>query len=234
MKKEESKLNGTQGKELIVPCQSCAGKTWHKVQASLDTTGSEGDDNWHFSWDVHYQIIQCQGCKSISYRSASSNSEDYEHIDQDTIEYTVTEEIYPPRTEGRAGLSPDVVVYLPGKVGVLYSETLQALVGTSPILAGIGLRALVETVCNDRQAVGANLVARIDDSVVKQVLTPNGARILHKIRTLGNAAAHEAKPHDAKQLALAMDVVEHLLRDVYIIPKQIESEFEDVSGRGHR
>lgn len=54
----------------------------------------------------------------------------------------------------------------------------------------------------------------------------SGAAILHKIRSLGNAAAHEVKPHSNKQLALAMDIIEHLLKDVYILPKQVETEFE--------
>ena len=34
------------------------------------------------------------------------------------------------------------------------------------------------------------------------------------------------KPHSDKQLGLAMDIVEHLLKDVYILPKQVESDFE--------
>lgn len=64
-----------------------------------------------------------------------------------------------------------------------------------------------------------------DDLVAKQILTPAGSAILHKIRTLGNVAAHEVKPHSDKQLRLAMDVVEHVLNDVYIIPTKVEVEF---------
>ena len=120
----------------------------------------------------------------------------------------------------------DEVHYLPSKVQRIYAETLQALNSKSPILAGIGLRALVETVCHEKSAQGANLLQKIDDLTAKSVLTPAGAQILHKIRTLGNAAAHEVKPHSEKQLGLAMDVVEHLLTDVYILPKQVEAEFE--------
>jgi hypothetical protein len=33
------------------------------------------------------------------------------------------------------------------------------------------------------------------------------------------------KPHSEKQLGLAMDVVEHVLNDVYIIPEKVEAEF---------
>ena len=138
----------------------------------------------------------------------------------------VHEQLYPYRVEGRKGLD-DEVRYLPSKVQRIYNETLQALNSKSPILAGIGLRALVETVCQEKSAQGINLLRKIDDLTAKRVLTPVGAQILHKIRTLGNAAAHAVKPHSEKQLGLAMDVIEHLLKDVYILPKQVMAEFED-------
>jgi hypothetical protein len=107
----------------------------------------------------------------------------------------------------------------------IYKETIQALSNNSPVLAGIGLRALIETICKEKNAEGRNLFLKIDDLVAKQILTPTGSTILHKIRTLGNDAAHEVKPHSEKQLGLAMDVVEHILNDVYIIPSKVESEF---------
>lgn len=80
--------------------------------------------------------------------------------------------------------------------------------------------------CEEKHAKGKDLLQRVDDLVAKGILTPAGGAILHKIRTLGNAAAHEAKPHNDKQLGLAMDIIEHLLKDVYILPKQVASEFE--------
>lgn len=61
--------------------------------------------------------------------------------------------------------------------------------------------------------------------MAKNILTPAGAAILHRIRALGNDAAHEVRPHNDKQLGVAMDVIEHLLKDVYILPKQVEAEF---------
>ena len=105
---------------------------------------------------------------------------------------------------------------IPAKVQRIYSEALQALNSKSPILAGMGLRALVETVCHEKNAVGDNMFNKIEDLIKKEVLTPNGAKILHKIKTLGNAAAHDVKPHDEAQLGLAINIVEHLLKDVYM------------------
>jgi hypothetical protein len=94
-------------------------------------------------------------------------------------------------------------------------------------LTGVGLRALVELVCKAKNATGGDLYKKIDDLVTKQVLTPAGAKTLHKIRTLGNAAAHEAKPHSERQLGLALEIVDQVLREVYILPKLIGQEFED-------
>jgi hypothetical protein len=64
-------------------------------------------------------------------------------------------------------------------------------------------------------------------ALLRLVFLLQPASILYKIRTLVNNAAHEVKPHSEKQLGLTLDIVEHLLKDVYILPKLAESEFED-------
>lgn len=219
-------LNKTQGEEHNLPCIKCTGKTAHKVLASMDVRGSEGDHNYSFDWSTDYQIVQCLGCKTISFRKASSNSEDYYPINDTEYEYEVAETLYPSRIDGIKGLG-DETHYLPSAVRRIYDETLQALSNQSPVLAAIGLRALLETVCKEKKASGNDLLKKIDSLVTSGILTPASAAILHKIRSLGNAAAHAVKPHSEKQLALAMDIIEHLLKDVYILPKQVETEFQD-------
>lgn len=222
---QKEEVNKTKGEEINVSCSECSGKTYHKVLLSLDKSGSEHNVDIDFHWETHYQIIQCQGCKTVSFRRTNMNSEDLEPISHDEWQYVVYEDLYPSRIEGRKGIDAEIL-YLPNKVQRIYKETLQALNLKSPVLAGIGLRALVETVCKEKNATGSNLLKKIDNLVTKDILTPAGAGILHKIRTLGNDAAHEVKPHGDKQLGLAMDVVEHLLKDVYILPKQVEAEFD--------
>lgn len=208
--------------EVGMACVRCTGKTAHMVVTALDVRGSEGEFDWH----TCHQIVQCMGCKSVSYRVASSNSEEYSHDRDGNFIYEETEKLYPPRLEGIKGLGDDIH-YLPQKVRQIYEETLTALSAQAPVLAAIGLRALVETVCKEKEADGSDLFKKLDSLVAKQVLTPMSAGILHKIRTLGNAAAHEVKPHTEEQLGLAMDIVEHLLKDVFILPKKVESAFKD-------
>lgn len=220
-------INKTQGEEHELPCIKCTGKTAHRVLTSVDVRGDEGDRNHSFSWSTDNQVVQCLGCKTVSFRKASSNSEDCYPINDDgDWECDVDETLYPSRLEGIKGLGDDTY-YLPTNIRRIYEETLTALSNQSPVLTGIGLRALLETVCKEKSATGRDLLKKIDSLASIGILTPAGAAILHKIRTLGNAAAHEVKPHSAKQLGLAMDIVEHLLKDVYILPKQVESEFDD-------
>jgi hypothetical protein len=223
---EAQETNKSVGREIQIPCATCVGKTYHIVLASVDKSGSEDLGRATFEWNAEYQIVQCLGCKTISFRSASSNSEDYDIGEGGQWEYAIREDLYPSRIDGRKGMGENAL-YLPAKAQRLYTETLQALATNCPVLAGVGLRALVETVCEERDSSGKNLLEKIDDLVAKQILTPAGAQILHRIRTLGNSAAHEVKPHSEKQLALAMDVVEHVLTHVYILPKQVAAEFAD-------
>ena len=74
----------------------------------------------------------------------------------------------------------------------------------------------------ERGAKDQDLKQPIDDLVRLKVLT----KILHKLRTLDNKAAHEAKAHSQGELALAMDVVEHLLACVYILPRRASRTFK--------
>jgi hypothetical protein len=85
------------------------------------------------------------------------------------------------------------------------------------VLTGIGIRAIVETVCKERSASGKNLEEKIDQLAAKNLVTAEGAEVLHGLRFLGNGAAHDMKPHTPEELATAFLVVEHLLQTVYIV-----------------
>ena len=214
--KETIKVNESKGEEVWLPCGRCSSETSHKVSASIDVTGEALD--WDFSYYENYQIVQCQGCKSFSFRKCSTDSEDNYQDEEGETHYPVTQNLYPSRVAGRHELNSKQL--LPDKIKRVYEETHSALCNKLPVLAGIGIRALVETVCKEKSADGSNLAKKIDSLVKLGILTTDGAVILHKLRILGNESAHEVTPHSETTLGTAMDVVEHLLSGVYILPEK--------------
>ena len=107
------------------------------------------------------------------------------------MELSVTQKLYPSRLLGRKEI--DGLYDLPHGLYRIYKETHAAICNKLNILAGVGIRALVEAICNERSSPGGNLATRIDGLVTLGLITADGAKILHSIRVMGNKAAHEAK-----------------------------------------
>ena len=202
-------------KELQIPCASCDKETFHLILTKVDH--SWGDED--LSGSNQFLTVQCRGCKTISYCHMSWFSEDTQWDYEQQCEVPVpTKTLYPSRIAGRSLLKD--AYQLPHGLYQVYKETHSAICNQLRILAGVGLRAIIEAVCSEQNAQGKDLKARIDTLVVQGLITSDGANILHVIRLLGNEAAHEAKANTEAELHIALDVVEHLLRGVYILPKQ--------------
>jgi hypothetical protein len=216
-------INKSMGEVVKLLCNKCSNRTSHKVLVSVENTGVDGSEEYGIHWSLQAQILECLGCQDMSYRTISSNDQDYVHDDDGETIYIEDQTLYPPRMAGRKGLENAYDV--PREIIGLYLETHQALLGNSPVLTGIGLRALLEAICKERNAKGGDLYGKIANLVEQRVLTPHGAEVLQHIRSLGNQAAHEAKPHKVEQLSLAMEVIEHLILDVYIIPAKTKRLF---------
>lgn len=205
--------------EANVLCGKCDGRTTHKILATTTESGSE----LHYDWRVSNQLVQCLGCKTVSFRISASDSEDYAHDEDGETVYLERETLYPPRLAGRKGIVDRI--YLPSPVKELYYETQQALLAGAGIITGIALRALLEALCKEKNATGYTLEKKIDSLVAKGVLTKARADVLHQVRDLGNNAAHEARPYSADQLSLVLEVVEHLLQEVYVLPVKMAVAF---------
>lgn len=209
-------LNKKQNEVREVVCRHCDTVTNHIICSSVgfawEHDGMEGHDD--------HEIIRCAGCDTFSYRIGSSSSEDVECDEEGNCFYPETEQIYPSRLMGRIALKD--AHSLPEKVRSIYKETHGALCAKLKILAGVGIRTLVEAVCSEETAKGASLEKKIDDLVTKQVLTQKNAEVLHKTRILGNRATHEIEAASDAELDVAFDIVENLLETVYIIPKKAQ------------
>ena len=218
-------INKRQGQTVECSCRECHRSTKHEIVTEATKSGSSGSSEYEIYWATEYQVVRCRGCETLSFRRVNSNSEDScIQVGEDEWEENIHEELFPSPHEGRQPLSDANL--LPDKIQRIYEETLTALNGNQEVLCGIGIRAIVETVCKDKTAAGGDLFAKINSLVGLGVLTQDGANILHKLRTLGNNAAHEVKPHTPKELGLAFDVIDHLLLGVYILPEHAKQTFK--------
>lgn len=200
--------------EIQLPCLRCDTKTYHKVLKSVDEVDQS---DWEMHWE-HHQIVSCLGCRAVSFRKEWGTDNVIGEDDEGDPVYESNEELYPSRVSGRKQIN--YVYELPNGIRQVYDETHKAVCGKQPILAGIGIRTIVETVCKDKEANGNYLQAKIDGLVELGVLTTEGAEILHQTRLYGNDSAHGAVPISERNLGLLMDIAENLLINVYILPKR--------------
>ncbi len=225
--KDDLALNKRQGQKIECSCRECHRSTKHEIVTEATLSGAAGSRGCEICWATEYQVVRCLGCETLSFRRTNSNSEDgYIQVGEDEWgwEESIHEELFPSPYEGRQPLSD--VNLLPDKIQRIYKDSLTALNSQQEVLCGIGVRAIVETVCKDKSAAGRKLFQKINSLVSIGVLTQDGANILHKLRTLGNNAAHEVKPHTSKELGLAFDVLDHLLLGVYILPEHAKQTFK--------
>lgn len=230
--KEVSVENETKGTIRQVLCLECKRSTRHLVTVSLDKDGSAWNrhEGWDVSWSEHYQILECQGCSTVSFRHASWFSENQAPGEDGTIE-----RLYPLRKESSLIARPFQNV--PTALRRIYSESVDCFNSESNTLCAAGLRALVEGICSEQgiadgpvevqeKGGGTKIVRRGDLSGriaglhERGLLTKASADTLHEHRYLGNSAVHElARPADM-ELKLAVEILEHTLDALYEMPEK--------------
>lgn len=98
MEKTETKVleNESKDKILSIQCLECKRPTRHRVMVSFDKKGTASDDTegWNVDWSDSYQVLECQGCETITFRHENWFSE-AEDFDYDGI----TERLYPMRNK---------------------------------------------------------------------------------------------------------------------------------------
>jgi hypothetical protein len=227
--------DATVGQRIDAFCLDCDRETKHDVVASYDTKGSEWDKDeaWSVDWEGNYQVIQCRGCETLSFRHRNWFSEDWhpEYGDDGS-----TENLYPKRSKSTIAIKNFLNV--PHTLRRIYREIVDTFNNDSVTLCAAGLRAIVEGVCAD-QAIndgpvespakgGGTQIIRRDDLAgrisglsEKGLLTAASAQTLHEHRYMGNHAVHELDRPSADELRLAIEIVEHVLEQLYEMPEKV-------------
>jgi hypothetical protein len=223
----------TKGEKLKVLCSSCKNDTKHKVLTSINEKGIDALDNdyYDYKWHTDYEIIQCLGCESVTFRTRSTNSADYD-FKGGTLETIL---LYPRRSNNTLPLKNYMNV--PLNLQRIYRETIDSYNYANLTLCGAGVRALVEGICKENGITGGNVEFTKKDGTIGIIrktnlqgkinglhesgkLTTQNADILHEHRFLGNEAVHELSSPSKEDLALAIEIIENVFDTLYEIPKK--------------
>lgn len=97
--------NESKDQEIRVLCVTCNIETKHRVAASLDKHGSEFNrqEGWAINWQDRYQVVQCLGCDTVTFRHLNWFSE---ACNPEYGEDGTTEHLYPKRDSNTLAARP--------------------------------------------------------------------------------------------------------------------------------
>lgn len=201
------------GDEKRIHCNWCQVRTAHQLKAfhrsptewlRVDTMDVFDDEEELEEQDrgyVEYRLWFCKGCDTSALEIVYNEGESF----------VSDAEFCPPRK--LHGVTIKEFRRLPSELISIYSEVINSFNYKLNTLCAIGLRALLEGICEDKGVPGKNLQKRIDG--LKAFLPENIVNSLHSFRFMGNQAAHELEAPSQYDLKLCIEVVEDLLNYLY-------------------
>lgn len=206
--------------DVYTPCSSCDRDTFHEVLFV------HVDSIYEYRMDTNHEVVQCRGCKTISFRKVVKDFEGAYPTSED--EWEIPEDIsyFPSVLKGHRELED--IDDIPSPVQDIYAQAVHAIRDELNILAGIGLRATIEAICNERSIAGRTLDKRIDALSRAGLISQKDAERLHAIRFLGNDSAHEIQAVAPKNLLIALRIIEHLLVNIYILDSEADGKLDTI------
>jgi hypothetical protein len=232
------KEDQTKDKELILLCGVCRTETTHIVLKSISHHyGDEAVDG-----RTEYQIVQCQGCKCPSFRDEGVFSEDW---DLGTGR-NVRVHLYPERSVQMLDLKN--FYEIPPNLDQIYEEIIACFNQGNRILCAAGLRSLIEGICSVKeikkgiveykdksgkiqQKQDKGLWGKISGLSENGILTKKNAEFLNNFRFLGNDALHNLSAPSKEELRISIEIVEHILENIFEIEKKVEQLKKQIDKR---
>lgn len=194
-------------------CPKCKLQTNHLVMHK-ESISSSNDFEDH--WSKDFEIIQCKGCDNIQFRTVYEDEHMRGWDDYNQEEYNYQDKkYYPGNLISHYSLKYDYEI--PEQIRIVYYETVKAMINGCYILSGVGLRAIIEAICLQEDIKGKSLQLKINNLEKGKLITERDSSRLHSIRFLGNDSVHEMDVPNEKKLRIALDIVENLIKNIYLI-----------------
>ncbi|RZJ66759.1 MAG: DUF4145 domain-containing protein [Flavobacterium sp.] len=218
-------------------CRKCKGATDQEVLHQTYEHLIEDDGYYE---NNYYQVIQCKGCKTISFRKVYNDVATLSHWDDGDEPFSL--ELFPNSSIHHLPITS--FSHTPLNIRNIYKETIEAYNNNQLILASGGLRAIIEGICVDKKIEGIAIIdkagakkmvrclqGKIEGLAQQGYLTKGNAEILHELRFIGNEALHELAAPPRLELKLAIKIVEHTIETLYELEYKGKSLKQNIAER---
>jgi hypothetical protein len=197
-------------RETKAHCNECGGQKKHDMLFSYVSKmdellfGDDGELSLELEHVVTSECLQCRGCGLVCFRQSTSIDGDDPVVIQ-----------HPSPVSRRR---PEWTWGLPEVIKTLVGEVYRALAADSRILGMMGARGLIDLVLQNKvggQGGYAQRLARLESS---GVVSKGEREVLETALEAGHAASHRAYLPTVKDLNHVMDIVEHLIHSLYVLP----------------
>ena len=191
-------------------CNTCGGERNHDRRNKIQKDWS--DSRYPISGGDIYYVLECRGCESIKVLHESWFSED-------TDEYgdpRVSQVYYPPsifRPHPRWFQSLDHAWH----ITKLLREIYQAMQNGAPSLSAMGIRAVIEAIMVDKVGDHGTFKKNLAEFQAKGFISTLQLGILEAALELGHASIHREFIPDFNQLEVALDIMENLVHELYLL-----------------
>jgi hypothetical protein len=203
-------------------CLRCDFNTNHNI---LDKHGIRSD-NEDYDYAIDYLIVQCLGCEKISFREEFVDIESAYPDENGEWIPDITVSLYPKKLRVKRKLENTHI--LPKRIKVVYEESIKSYNAECFILTGVAFRAIIEAICLEKEIPGRNLEKKINALVRNKLITEKESKRLHSIRFIGNDSVHEMKSPKEESLKIVLNIIEHLLNNLYLIDYNSQNHLETV------
>lgn len=198
-------------------CNECQQELIHFIIGSANRKGSDQiDREFSINWSNEYQILECQGCRNITYRTKHWNSESqFSHYETD-YEYLY----YPPLT---TRIKPNWYDDLDERYQDILDEVYIAANSDIRFLATFGVRTALDVLIVDKIGDIGSFTKKLNNLLTNGHINQHEHDLLQIVIYAGSAAAHKGYKPEQEGLNSIMDIVESLFEQLCIKPiKEIE------------
>ncbi len=202
-------LNAGMASVLTSHCNTCLGDTRHRLLRRFKSKWDQGDDivEPYLNGTTTYEMLKCEGCDTVSLRRLSYCEQSGD-----------TEVSYFPPTVQRQ--EPKWINHLSDRKGSnrrrLLRQVYIALNNNCPLLAVMGIRALIENVMIDKVHDQGSFADNLTEFENRGYVTHRQRAQLNSVLELGHATIHRSFSPNADAVEFALDFTENLLQSIYV------------------